>query len=102
MGSLLGLILVAQLLTGIFLAIHYVPTTAEAFDSVVHITRDVKHGWWLRALHRNGAGMFFFFLYLHLGRGLYFGSYRHTLVWLTGCALFLLLMLTAFLGYVLV
>ena len=85
-----------------FLAIHYLPRTEGAFDSVVHIMRDVNGGAVIRSVHRNGAAFFFFFLYLHMGRGLYYGSFRFAGVWLTGIGLFLALLLVAFLGYVLV
>nr|YP_010691660.1 cytochrome b [Dopasia sokolovi]WBU94808.1 cytochrome b [Dopasia sokolovi] len=100
-GSLLGLCLVVQILTGIFLAMHYTPDISLAFSSVAHICRDVQYGWLLRNLHANGASMFFLCIYSHIGRGLYYGSYLLKKTWYTGTALLLLLMATAFLGYVL-
>lgn len=75
-GSLLGLCLTVQLLTGVFLAMHYTDQVELAFSSCVHISRDVNFGWLIRSLHANGASIFFLFLYLHIGRGLYYGSYR--------------------------
>lgn len=101
-GSLLGLCLGIQLATGIFLAIHYVPQVSMAFDSCIHITRDVNFGWALRNFHANGASLFFVCLYLHIGRGVYYGSYYMTGTWLIGVLIFLLVIVTAFLGYVLV
>jgi ubiquinol-cytochrome c reductase cytochrome b subunit len=101
-GSLLGLCLVVQLLTGIFLAMHYRDQVGLAFSSCVHISRDVNFGWLIRSLHANGASLFFLFLYLHIGRGLYYGSYKLLGVWLVGVVLFILVMGAAFLGYVLV
>ena len=75
-GSLLGLCLVIQILTGLFLAIHYTAQVDLAFSSCVHISREVNFGWLIRSLHSNGASFFFLFLYLHIGRGLYYGSYQ--------------------------
>nr|NP_740009.1 cytochrome b [Indostomus paradoxus]Q8HL93.1 RecName: Full=Cytochrome b; AltName: Full=Complex III subunit 3; AltName: Full=Complex III subunit III; AltName: Full=Cytochrome b-c1 complex subunit 3; AltName: Full=Ubiquinol-cytochrome-c reductase complex cytochrome b subunit [Indostomus paradoxus]BAC23605.1 cytochrome b [Indostomus paradoxus] len=100
-GSLLGLCLVAQILTGLFLAMHYTPDINAAFSSVAHICRDVNHGWLIRNLHANGASFFFLCLYLHIGRGLYYGSYLNKGTWNTGILLLLLIMVTAFVGYVL-
>ena len=100
-GSLLGLVLSLQILTGLFLAIHYTPDVTMAFCSVSHIVRDVNSGWWLRRLHANGASFFFLFLYAHIGRGLYYGSYSYKGTWLRGVFLLFLIMATAFLGYVL-
>ena len=102
-GSLLAFCLVIQIITGVTLAMHYNPNVLEAFDSVEHIMRDVNNGWLLRYLHSNTASAFFFIVYLHIGRGLYYGSYRapRTLVWTIGTVIFLLMMATAFLGYVL-
>nr|ALQ78697.1 cytochrome b [Potomida littoralis] len=100
-GSLLGLCLVIQILSGIFLAIHYTPDTNYAFSSVVHITRDVNFGWMLRNLHATGASVFFLSTYIHIGRGMYFSSYLFTKMWLSGVLLLFTLMATAFLGYVL-
>ena len=102
-GSLLGFCLVIQIITGITLAMHYNPSALEAFNSVEHIMRDVNNGWLIRYLHSNTASAFFFIVYLHIGRGLYYGSYRapRTLVWTIGTIIFILMMATAFLGYVL-
>nr|BAI77032.1 cytochrome b [Tetrabrachium ocellatum] len=100
-GSLLGMCLVAQILTGLFLAMHYVPDVEGAFSSVAHICRDVNCGWLIRNVHANGASFFFICLYLHIGRGLYYGSYLNKGVWNVGVILLLLVMLTAFVGYVL-
>lgn len=102
LGSLLGFFLAIQIATGLILAAHYIPTTSDAFASVQHIVRDVPRGWWFRSLHRNGGRFFFLFIYCHIGRSLYYGSYRITGTWLTGACLYVLLILTAFLGYVLV
>nr|AAR91773.1 cytochrome b [Micronycteris megalotis] len=100
-GSLLGLCLGVQILTGLFLAMHYTSDTATAFNSVTHICRDVNYGWILRYLHANGASMFFICLYLHVGRGLYYGSYTYTETWNVGILLLFAVMATAFMGYVL-
>ncbi len=102
-GSLLALCLVIQIITGVTLAMHYNANVLEAFDSVEHIMRDVNNGWLLRYLHSNTASAFFFIVYLHIGRGLYYGSYKapRTLVWTIGTVIFILMMATAFLGYVL-
>lgn len=102
-GSLLAMCLVIQIVTGVTLAMHYTPSVLEAFDSVEHIMRDVNNGWLIRYLHSNTASAFFFFVYLHIGRGLYYGSYKapRTLVWTLGTIIFILMMATAFLGYVL-
>lgn len=102
-GSLLGLCLIIQIVTGVTLAMHYTPSVAEAFNSVEHIMRDVNNGWLIRYLHANTASAFFFLLYLHIGRGLYYGSYKspRTLTWIIGTIIVVLMMATAFLGYVL-
>lgn len=102
-GSLLGLCLVIQLASGIFLAMHYCAHVDLAFLSVEHIMRDVNAGWLLRYIHANGASMFFIMVYLHIGRGLYFGSYTRPreMVWNIGVIIFILMMATAFIGYVL-
>nr|QNG57211.1 cytochrome b [Brycon nattereri] len=100
-GSLLLLCLIMQILTGLFLAMHYTPDIYTAFSSVTHITRDVNYGWILRNLHANGASFFFICLYLHVGRGLYYGSYVYMKTWNVGVVLLLLVMATAFVGYVL-
>nr|YP_009589869.1 cytochrome b [Jaydia lineata]QBL76452.1 cytochrome b [Jaydia lineata]QID90295.1 cytochrome b [Jaydia lineata]QJW34798.1 cytochrome b [Jaydia lineata] len=100
-GSLLGLCLVIQLGTGLFLAMHYTSDIATAFSSVAHICRDVNFGWLIRNLHANGASFFFICIYLHIGRGLYYGSYMYKETWNIGVVLLLLVMATAFVGYVL-
>nr|QDV39936.1 cytochrome b [Iberolacerta monticola] len=100
-GSLLGLCLIIQTVTGLFLAMHYSADTSSAFMSITHIHRDVQHGWLIRNLHTNGASMFFICMYLHIGRGLYYGSYIYTETWNIGVILLLLVMATAFMGYVL-
>nr|YP_010390521.1 cytochrome b [Gnathodentex aureolineatus]UPX00929.1 cytochrome b [Gnathodentex aureolineatus] len=100
-GSLLGLCLIAQILTGLFLAMHYTSDIATAFSSVAHICRDVNYGWLIRNLHANGASFFFICIYLHIGRGLYYGSYLYKETWNIGVVLLLLVMMTAFVGYVL-
>ena len=102
-GSLLAFCLVIQIVTGVTLAMHYNPSVLEAFNSVEHIMRDVNNGWLIRYLHSNTASAFFFIVYLHIGRGLYYGSYKapRTLVWTIGTVIFILMMATAFLGYVL-
>ena len=99
-GSLLALCLIIQIITGVTLAMHYNPSVLEAFNSVEHIMRDVNNGWLIRYLHSNTASAFFFIVYLHIGRGLYYGSYRapRTLVWTIGTVIFILMMATAFLG----
>nr|QDI93802.1 cytochrome b [Tuxedo cruralis] len=100
-GSLLGMCLMIQIITGLFLAMHYTANIELAFSSVVHICRDVSNGWLLRNLHANGASMFFICLYMHIGRGMYYSSYKLTMTWMVGVILLLLVMATAFLGYVL-
>jgi len=102
-GSLLGVNLVLLIITGLTLAMHYTPNTLLAFSSVEHIMRDVNNGWLLRYLHANGASFFFIWVYLHIGRNLYYGSYRSPrgLLWSIGVVIFILMMATAFIGYVL-
>uniref|UniRef100_A0A5J6WFH3 Cytochrome b n=2 Tax=Formosania chenyiyui TaxID=1173512 RepID=A0A5J6WFH3_9TELE len=100
-GSLLGLCLITQILTGLFLAMHYTSDISTAFSSVVHICRDVNYGWLIRNTHANGASFFFICLYFHIARGLYYGSYIYKETWSIGVVLFLLVMMTAFVGYVL-
>lgn len=100
-GSILGLCLVIQIVTGLFLAIHYTPHVDLAFRSVAHITRDVNYGWLLRTLHANGGSWFFICLYLHIGRGLYYGSYMIMETWNLGVIILILVIATAFMGYVL-
>nr|AZL82558.1 cytochrome b [Allactaga major] len=100
-GSLLGLCLIIQILTGLFLAMHYTSDTTTAFSSVTHICRDVNYGWLIRYLHANGASMFFICLFLHVARGLYYGSYAFIETWNIGVLLLFTVMATAFMGYVL-
>jgi ubiquinol-cytochrome c reductase cytochrome b subunit len=102
-GSLLAVCLIIQIATGVTLAMHYNPSVLEAFNSIEHIMRDVNYGWLIRYLHSNTASAFFFLVYLHIGRGLYYGSYRspRTLTWVLGTVIFLLMIVTGFLGYVL-
>jgi ubiquinol-cytochrome c reductase cytochrome b/c1 subunit len=102
-GGILVFMLVAQIVTGIILAMHYTPHSTMAFNSVEHIMRDVNFGWLLRYLHANGASMFFVAVYVHIFRGLYYGSYKapREVLWILGVVIFLLMMATAFMGYVL-
>uniref|UniRef100_A0AAU6QGA7 Cytochrome b n=1 Tax=Aurospio banyulensis TaxID=3050091 RepID=A0AAU6QGA7_9ANNE len=100
-GSLLGLCLVVQILTGFFLTMHYTPHVDLAFSSVAHIVQDVNYGWLMRNLHANGASSFFICLYLHAGRGIYYGSYLYVHVWNIGIILLIATMAAAFGGYVL-
>nr|ARS00833.1 cytochrome b [Prochilodus lineatus] len=100
-GSLLLLCLMMQILTGLFLAMHYTSDISTAFSSVAHICRDVNYGWLIRNMHANGASFFFICIYLHIGRGLYYGSYLYKETWNIGVVLLLLVMMTAFVGYVL-
>nr|Q33950.1 RecName: Full=Cytochrome b; AltName: Full=Complex III subunit 3; AltName: Full=Complex III subunit III; AltName: Full=Cytochrome b-c1 complex subunit 3; AltName: Full=Ubiquinol-cytochrome-c reductase complex cytochrome b subunit [Bubalus bubalis]BAA06892.1 cytochrome b [Bubalus bubalis] len=100
-GSLLGIWLILQILTGLFLAMHYTSDTTTAFSSVAHICRDVNYGWIIRYMHANGASMFFICLYMHVGRGMYYGSYTFLETWNIGVILLFAVMATAFMGYVL-
>jgi ubiquinol-cytochrome c reductase cytochrome b subunit len=102
-GSLLAVCLIIQIATGVTLAMHYNPSVLEAFNSVEHIMRDVNNGWLIRYLHSNTASAFFFLVYLHIGRGFYYGSYRspRTLVWVIGTVILIAMIGTGFLGYVL-
>nr|YP_010714910.1 cytochrome b [Neohydnus jiuzhaigouensis]WDE20724.1 cytochrome b [Neohydnus jiuzhaigouensis] len=100
-GSLLGLCLGIQIVTGIFLAMHYCPNVDLAFNSVIHICRDVNYGWLIRTLHANGASFFFICIYAHVGRGMYYSSYYLKLTWMIGVLILFVTMATAFLGYVL-
>lgn len=102
-GSLLAFCLIIQIVTGVTLAMHYNPSVLEAFNSIEHIMRDVNNGWLIRYLHSNTASAFFFLVYLHIGRGMYYGSYKapRTIVWTIGTVILILMMATAFLGYVL-
>nr|AOY35909.1 cytochrome b [Aetobatus narinari] len=100
-GSLLALCLAIQILTGLFLAMHYTPDISTAFSSVAHICRDVNYGWLIRNTHANGASMFFICIYLHIARGIYYGSYLYKETWNIGVIILVMLMATAFVGYVL-
>lgn len=102
MGSLLGMILVMQIITGIFLAMYYVANINMAFNSIEYIMREVPYGWLIRYLHANGAAFFFLAVYIHIVRGLLYGSFNKKLTWLIGVILFLLMIITAFIGYSLV
>lgn len=103
MGSIAGIALVVQIITGIVLAMHYTPHVDHAFDSVERIMRDVQYGWLIRYIHAVGASMFFVAVYIHIFRGLYYGSYKYPreLLWHIGIVIFLVMMATAFMGYVL-
>nr|QNP10134.1 cytochrome b [Ochthebius paradoxus] len=100
-GSLLGLCLMLQIITGLFLAMHYTADINLAFNSVIHICRDVNYGWLIRTLHANGASFFFICIYIHIGRGIYYGSYNLKMTWIMGIIILFMVMATAFLGYVL-
>jgi quinol-cytochrome oxidoreductase complex cytochrome b subunit len=102
-GSLAALALVIQIISGIFLAMHYVPSIDYAFFSVEHIMRDINFGWFMRYLHANGAAFFFFFIYFHIFRGIYYNSFKgeNKETWLIGVTIYFLMMASAFLGYVL-
>jgi ubiquinol-cytochrome c reductase cytochrome b/c1 subunit len=102
-GAILMVMLVSQILTGVFLAMHYVPNASMAFQSVEHIRNDVNYGWLIQRLHAVGASMFFIAVYIHMFRGLYYGSYKapREVLWILGVVIFLLMMATAFMGYVL-
>jgi ubiquinol-cytochrome c reductase cytochrome b subunit len=100
-GSLLGLCLIIQILTGLFLSMHYSANIQIAFDSVIHICRDVNYGWLMRTIHANGASFFFFCLYFHVGRGIYYNSFINIQTWIIGVLLIFLTIGAAFIGYVL-
>nr|AEL17439.1 cytochrome b [Liocichla steerii] len=100
-GSLLGICLITQIVTGLLLAMHYTADTSLAFESVSHMCRNVQYGWLIRNLHANGASFFFICIYFHIGRGIYYGSYLNKETWNVGVVLLLALMATAFVGYVL-
>jgi ubiquinol-cytochrome c reductase cytochrome b/c1 subunit len=102
-GSLAGIVLIIMIATGIFLAMHYTPHTSMAFESVERIMRDVNYGWLMRYLHMNGASMFFIVVFIHMFRGLYYGSYKapREILWMIGVIILLAMMATAFMGYVL-
>src|SRR5271157_3636809 len=102
-GAILSFMLIAQILTGVVLAMHYVPSAAEAFASIQHIMRDVNYGWLIRYMHPNGGSMFFLAVYIHMMRGLYYGSFKppREVLWIIGVIIYFLMMATAFMGYVL-
>ena len=102
-GGILSFMLVAQIVTGVVLVMHYTPHSGLAFASIEHVMRDVNYGWLLRYAHANGASMFFLALYIHMFRGMYYGSYKapREVLWLLGVIIFLLAIATAFTGYVL-
>nr|YP_009689576.1 cytochrome b [Paratrichobius longicrus]QEG77655.1 cytochrome b [Paratrichobius longicrus] len=100
-GSLLGMCLMIQIISGLFLTMHYTADINMAFNSVIHICRDVNNGWLLRTTHANGASFFFICIYLHIGRGMYYNSYLYTNTWLIGVIILFLVMATAFMGYIL-
>ena len=102
-GAILSFMLVAQIVTGVVLAMHYIPSATEAFSSVDHIMRDVNYGWLIRYMHSNGASLFFLAAYIHMFRGLYYGSFKppRELLWIIGVIIYFLMMATAFVGYVL-
>ena len=102
-GAILTVMLGIQIVTGIVLAMHYIPNATMAFDSVEHIRRDVNYGWLIQFMHANGASMFFIAVYVHMFRNLYYGSYKapREVLWLLGCVIYLLMIITAFMGYVL-
>nr|YP_007475040.1 cytochrome b [Haemaphysalis formosensis]AFU55289.1 cytochrome b [Haemaphysalis formosensis]UXX50210.1 cytochrome b [Haemaphysalis formosensis] len=100
-GSLLGMCLMIQILTGLFLAMNFSSDISTAFSMISHIQRDVNYGWLIRSIHANGASMFFVFLYTHIARGIYYSSFHFIKVWLSGILIILILMATAFLGYIL-
>ena len=102
-GAILSFMLIAQIVSGVVLAMHYTPETSMAFDSIEHIMRDVNWGMFLRYAHANGASMFFLAVYLHIFKGMYYGSYKEPreLLWILGIVIFLAMMATGFLGYVL-
>nr|AYW52140.1 cytochrome b [Discolomatidae sp. 1 ACP-2013] len=100
-GSLLGLMLMIQIITGLLLASHYTADINLAFNSIIHICRDVNYGWLLRTLHSNGASFFFIFLFMHVGRGIYYNSFILIHTWMIGVTILIITMATAFLGYVL-
>nr|BAX30190.1 cytochrome b [Eptatretus atami] len=100
-GSLIGLCLTLQIISGLLLTMHFSPSINLAFDSTVHIVRDVYGGWFIRNVHISGASLFFTCMFIHIGRGIYYGSFKNLKTWYSGVILFILSMLTAFLGYVL-
>nr|QHB74176.1 cytochrome b [Bolanusoides shaanxiensis] len=100
-GVMLGTCLMIQIISGLFLSMHYTANIELSFNMISHITRDVNYGWLMRTIHSNGASLFFICLYIHTGRGIYYGSYKYKKTWILGVIIMLLTMATAFLGYVL-
>nr|AHX97875.1 cytochrome b [Proterops sp. QL-2014] len=100
-GSLLGMCMIMQIITGLFLSMHYTAQINYSFYSVIHIMKDVNYGWLIRMMHMNGASIFFIMIYFHIGRGIYYESYKLTQVWIIGVIMLMMLMMTAFMGYVL-
>nr|WOW99163.1 cytochrome b [Tropiduchidae sp. 2 WQW-2023a] len=100
-GSMLGMCLMIQTISGIFLSMHYSANVMNAFESIIHISRNVNYGWMIRNIHANGASMFFIMIYLHTSRGIFYGSYKLKKTWISGTIILMTLMATAFLGYVL-
>lgn len=101
MGSILGLCLIIQIISGLFLSIHYCANTLLSFNRIIHIIQNVNIGWLFRLIHINGASIFFFIIYIHIGRGIYYGSFKLKITWFIGIILFLISIITAFIGYVL-
>lgn len=101
LGFILGISFLVQLISGLFLSIHYCPRTKYAFQSIIHIIQNVNHGWLIHNIHLNGASLFFIFIYIHIGRGLYYGSYKFIHTWIRGVSILIISIATAFLGYVL-
>nr|YP_010882217.1 cytochrome b [Stheneboea repudiosa]WID87131.1 cytochrome b [Stheneboea repudiosa] len=100
-GSMMGICLIVQIMTGLFLTMHYTPNIEMAFNSVSHICRNVNNGWLMRMMHANMASTFFICMFLHMGRGLYYGSFKYKETWMSGMMIMMMLMMTAFMGYVL-
>lgn len=100
-GSILGLCLIIQLVTGILLSIHYCPNINLAFNRIIHLIKDIWYGWLIRLIHINGASLFFFCLYIHIGRGIYYNSFKYKITWIIGTIIILFLIITAFIGYIL-
>nr|YP_006234442.1 cytochrome b [Amblyomma fimbriatum]AET63090.1 cytochrome b [Amblyomma fimbriatum] len=100
-GSLLGICLMSQILTGIFLAMNFVSDVSKAFSMISHIQRDVNYGWLIRFIHANGASLFFMLIYIHIGRGIYYSSFFFLKIWISGIIMIFMLMAIAFLGYIL-
>nr|YP_010297280.1 cytochrome b [Lamennaisia nobilis]UML36896.1 cytochrome b [Lamennaisia sp.] len=101
LGSILGLCLLIQIISGLFLSFHYCPNINLAFNSIIHIMQNINNGWLIRLIHLNGASLFFTSMFIHIGRGIYYNSFNFTKTWFSGVIIFLLTMMTAFLGYVL-